>query len=192
MGRLPRAFYARPAVEVAPDLLGRIVETEAYERDDPASHAFAGETPRNRTMFGPPGHLYVYFTYGMHWCMNAVTGPVGDGSAVLLRAGEPVEGFDAMMANRGTDRIRDLCRGPARWARAFRVNGDQDGVDLVRGREVWVEPGSPVPQEVITRGPRVGVRQAAEVPWRFHVAGSRWVSLGPATGPAQGRSRRRS
>src|SRR6266550_297735 len=126
--RLPRGSFAGSATEVAPELLGhvlarrlpdgailraRIVETEAYEQDDPASHAYRGRTPRVRVMFGPPGHLYVYFTYGMHHCMNVVTGPEGTGSAVLLRAAQPLEGMDRMSVCRGTDRILDLCRnGP--------------------------------------------------------------------------------
>lgn len=196
MARLPRGFFARPAVEVAPDLLGRIlvrrtseglllkariVETEAYERDDPASHSFRGETPRNRVMFGRPGHLYVYLTYGMHWCMNAVTGLEGHGSAVLLRAGEPLEGLEAMAANRGTERPRELCRGPARWAQAFSVTGNQDALDLVRGREMWIEPGSPTPPARIVEGPRIGIRRATDLAWRFHVAGSPWVSGGSPT-----------
>ena len=124
MTRLPRRSFARSSTEVAPELLGhvlarrlpdgavlraRIVETEAYDQDDPASHAYRGRTPRVRVMFGPPGHLYVYFTYGMHHCMNVVTGPDGTASAVLLRAAEPLEGIDRMKIRRRTDRVRDLC-----------------------------------------------------------------------------------
>jgi len=189
--RLPRNFFARPSPHVAPALLGRvlarrqptgeilrarIVETEAYEPDDPASHSFRGPTPRNAAMFGRPGHLYVYFTYGMHWCMNVVTGPPGHGSAVLLRAGEPLQGFEHMAARRCTDRARDLCRGPARWTRAFGVDRSHDGIDLVQGDELWLEPGIPVPPSAIVSGPRVGIRDAVDRPWRFHEAGSPWVS----------------
>ncbi|HZD17686.1 MAG TPA: DNA-3-methyladenine glycosylase, partial [Actinomycetota bacterium] len=135
--RLPRAFFARPSTVVAPDLLGRVlvrrlpgggrlaarlVEVEAYQEDDPASHSFRGRTQRNAVMFGPPGHLYVYFTYGMHFCSNVVTGHTGQGSAVLLRAAEPLEGVEIMAANRGVDAVRLLCSGPARLAEAFGID----------------------------------------------------------------------
>jgi DNA-3-methyladenine glycosylase len=191
VSRLGRRSCARPALEVAPALLGhvlarrlpdgttlraRIVETEAYERDDPASHAFGGQTPRNTAMFGPPGHLYVYFIYGMHFCMNVVTGAHGHGSAVLLRAGEPLEGLQAMARLRGRGELRDLCRGPARWAQAFGVDRTLDGADLVGGAEIWLERGRAVPAERIERTPRVGIRKAAEQPWRFVERGSGWVS----------------
>jgi DNA-3-methyladenine glycosylase len=189
--RLPRRFYARPATEVAPDLLGRmlvrslgegarlavrIVETEAYEQDDPASHAFRGPTPRNLVMFGPPGHLYVYFTYGMHFCMNVVTGAPGNGSAVLLRAGEPILGLAEMARRRGRDDPRTLCAGPAMLCRAMGVDRAFDGADLVRGGEVWVGAGSPVPVSDTQVSPRVGIRSGVERPWRFAVARSPFVS----------------
>ncbi|MGZ8571553.1 MAG: DNA-3-methyladenine glycosylase, partial [Actinomycetota bacterium] len=122
------------------------------------------------------GRLYVYFTYGMHWCMNVVTGGAGEGSAVLLRAAEPLGGAERMVALRGTDRIRDLCRGPARLAQAFDVDGDFDGVDLVRGSPVWIEQAEPLAVGSIRAGPRVGVAKGADRPWRFWEEGSPWVS----------------
>ena len=188
--RLPRSFYAREAHEVAPDLLGhvlvrafpdggraraRIVEVEAYGPDDPASHAFRGMTPRNAVMFGPPGHLYVYFTYGMHHCMNAVTGRVGEGAAVLLRAAEPLEGVDEMAARRGRERQLDLCSGPGRLAQALDVARDDDGLDLVTGDAMWVETGSR--SEPIATGIRVGVHETTR-PWRFWLDGNAFVSRG--------------
>jgi DNA-3-methyladenine glycosylase len=191
MTRLPRRFFARAAPLVAPELLGhvlvrrlptgeelraRLVETEAYEQDDPASHAFRGMTPRNAVMFGPAGHLYVYFTYGMHHCMNVVTGPVGEGCAVLLRAAQPIEGMDVMGRGRGTDRIRDLCRGPARLARAFGVDRSFNGIDLVRGDALWIERGSGADPEEVRSGPRVGIKVGLERPWRFWVD-EPWVSV---------------
>ena len=127
-------------------------------------------------MFGPPGRLYVYFTYGMHWCMNVVTGGEGDGSAVLLRAAEPLGGVEHMVTLRGTDRIRDLCRGPARLAQALQVDGTADGVDLVRGSPLWIEQGAPIAITSIRSGPRVGVAKGADRPWRFWEDGSAWVS----------------
>lgn len=189
--RIARAWFERPAPEVAPELLGcilarlhptgvvlraRIVETEAYEPDDPASHSFRGPTRRNASMFGRAGHLYVYFTYGMHWCMNVVTGPVGHGSAVLLRAGEPLEGVATMIGLRGTGRERDLCRGPARWAQAFGVDGSLDGADLVRGEEIWLEPGRGMFPDGVEAGPRIGIRDGLDLPWRFVERGSPWRS----------------
>jgi DNA-3-methyladenine glycosylase len=188
--RLPRSFYARAATEVAPDLLGqvlvrelpdgaraaaRIVEVEAYGPDDPASHAFRGMTPRNEVMFGPPGHLYVYFTYGMHLCMNAVTGRAGEGAAVLLRAGEPLEGVDGMRSRRGRDRSLDLCSGPGRFTQAMGVARSDDGVDLVEGDHLWVERGTR--SGSIGTGIRVGVRETTRA-WRYWLDGNAFVSRG--------------
>jgi DNA-3-methyladenine glycosylase len=191
--RLPRSFFGRPSTEVAPDLLGRvlvrilpdgvrlsatIVETEAYGEGDPASHAFRGRTPRNAVMFGPPGHLYVYFTYGMHFCMNVVTESEGRGSAVLLRAAEPLQGHQTMAERRGTSEVRRLCAGPARWTQAFGIAREQNGADLVRGREVYLLEGEPVPRSEIRITTRVGVNVGVERPWRFLVAESPFVSPG--------------
>jgi len=187
-------------VDVAPNLLGcmlvrqlpggarlagRIVETEAYEPGDPASHGFRGMTARNGAMFGPAGHLYVYFTYGNHWMMNAVTRGPGEGSAVLLRAIEPVAGLDAMARARGRDRPLDLCSGPGKLAQALSVGRSEDGVDLVTGNEVWIERGTPIPGALVATSARVGVRVGLERPWRFFVTGDRFVSRGrpgPPTG----------
>ena len=142
---LPKDFYRRPAELLAPLLLnkllvvadgraGRIVEAEAYAGDDPASHAFRGRTARNATMFGPAGHLYVYFTYGMHWCANAVCGQDGEGTAVLLRALEPLAGLDLMWQARPRARSeRDLCSGPAKLTQALGIAGGADGADLASG-----------------------------------------------------------
>ena len=146
-------------MEVAPDLLGRtlvralpdgsrlagrIVEVEAYEPGDAASHGNRRMTDFNATMFGPPGRLYVYFTYGNHWMMNAVTRPRGDASAVLLRAIEPIDGIPIMEANRGRSLVTDLCSGPGKLTKALGVDKSLDGTDLVRGHEVWIEAGDPV------------------------------------------------
>jgi DNA-3-methyladenine glycosylase len=172
---------------VAPDLLNkvlvrgsraaRIVEVEAYAGpDDPASHAYGGPTERNQTMFGPPGHLYVYFTYGMHWCANAVCGPAGQATAVLLRAAAPLRGLDEMRAARRAGRSvarrdRDLCAGPARLAQAFGIERSDDGVDLVAAGGIRiVDDGVPPPARP-GRGPRVGIRLAADRPWRWYVPG---------------------
>ncbi|MGZ4150576.1 MAG: DNA-3-methyladenine glycosylase [Actinomycetota bacterium] len=196
MSRLGRRFCARPSLEVAPALLGhvlarrlpagptlraRIVETEAYEPEDPASHAFGGPTSRNAVMFGPSGRLYVYFIYGMHFCMNVVTGADGHGSAVLLRAAEPLEGIEAMTRLRGGAGLRDLCRGPARWAQAFGVDRALDGADLLGGEEIWLERCRAVALDEIERTPRVGIRKAAELPWRFVQRDSPWASRGGRT-----------
>jgi DNA-3-methyladenine glycosylase len=188
-------------VEVAPDLLGRtlvrqlpggarlagrIVETEAYEPGDPASHGFRGMTARNGAMFGPAGHLYVYFTYGNHWMMNAVTRRPGEGSAVLLRAVEPVAGLDAMARARGRDRPVDLCSGPGKLAQALSVDRSHDGVDLVTGTEVWIERGAPAPGIVATSS-RVGVRVGLERQWRFFVPDDPFVSRGRPGPPTNAR-----
>jgi DNA-3-methyladenine glycosylase len=189
--RLPRSFYARRATAVAPDLLGRvlvrrlgsgvrlaarIVETEAYEPHDPASHAYRGRTARNAVMFGTPGHLYVYFTYGMHHCMNAVTGRAGEGMAVLLRAAEPIEGVTEMRTRRGREPTRDLCSGPAKLCQAFGIDRSFDGADLVRGPDLWIADGASVPAARVVAGPRVGIRVGNEYAWRFWVADDPFVS----------------
>lgn len=157
-------------------LAARIVETEAYEPHDPASHAYRGRTARNAVMFGTPGHLYVYFTYGMHHCMNAVTGPAGVGMAVLIRAAEPIEGVAEMRARRGREPMRDLCSGPAKLCQAFGVDRALNGIDLVRGPDLWIAEGTPAPPARIVAGPRVGIRVGKEYAWRFSVADDPFVS----------------
>ena len=192
--RLQRSFFARPSTEVAPELLGRVlvrtladgsrlaarlVEVEAYEQGDPASHSFKGRpTARTQVMFGPPGRLYVYFTYGQHFCSNVVTGPEGIGSAVLLRAAEPLEGLEAMAASRGTDDPRLLCSGPARLTQAFGIARAHNGTDLVRDPSLILLSGTPVQRRAIARSTRVGVNVGGEKPWRFFQRGSAFVSPG--------------
>jgi DNA-3-methyladenine glycosylase len=191
--RLPRSFYDRPSVEVAPDLLGRtlvrvlpdgtrlsgsLVETEAYEPGDPASHGFRRKGLRNATMFGGPGRLYVYFTYGHHWMMNAVCRPIDVPSAVLLRAVRPVEGLEEMALRRGRDRDVDLASGPGKLCQALGVDGSHDGEDLVHGRTVWIEAGSPPDPGDIAVGIRVGVSVGMDKEWRFRVADDPFVSKG--------------
>ena len=185
--RLDRDFYARNALEVAPDLLnkvlvapdgraGRIVEVEAYRgADDPGSHGFRGRTKRNTTMFGPPGHLYVYFTYGMHWCANVVAETDGVAAAVLLRALTPLEGLEAMYAARGpaARRDRDLCSGPAKLTQALGIEGLLDGANLVSGNQgvAIVDDGQPPPPDPAVTT-RIGLTDGADLPWRFCVAGA--------------------
>ena len=210
---IPRDFFARPSVEVAPDLLGcvlehetadglvavELTEVEAYAgRSDPASHAYRGKTARNAVMFGPPGHAYVYFTYGMHFCVNMVClGEAGSASAVLLRAGRITagEGLARARRTRGTTAIapRDLARGPARLCQALAINRSQDGADVVsagsplrmlsgaghpaRSAVLALEKGLPATPRRIVTGPRVGVSSAAEIPWRFWYDGDPTVSI---------------
>ena len=164
----------------------RIVEVEAYlGSDDPASHAYRGQTPRNATMFGPSGHLYVYFTYGMHWCANVVTGPVGTAHAVLLRAGAPVDGVDEMWARRPkARRERDLGAGPGRLTQALGLTGAHDGTDLVTGSVRLVDDGTPPPSDPAW-STRVGLRagEGDRDEWRCYVAGDPHLSRikpGPA------------
>ncbi len=150
-------------------LSGRIVETEAYTAGDPASHSFRGETARNAVMFGPAGHLYVYRSYGIHWCANVVTGGDGDGQAVLIRALEPVEGIDVMRARRDGRPDRDLTNGPGKLCAALGLDGDDDGAALTATSPIRiVDDGTPPPTDVLA-GPRVGITRAVEVPWRFRV-----------------------
>ncbi len=186
---LPREFYDRPVLDVARELLGavvehggvavRLTEVEAYAGGvDPASHAFRGKTVRNATMFGPPGHAYVYFTYGMHFCMNLVCGPAGIASAVLLRAGEVVAGADVAIERRTTHRHRDLARGPARLTVALAVDRSLDGADVTDPRSpLVVRRGGAVPDGAVRSGPRVGVAKGAQVPWRLWVDGDPTVSV---------------
>jgi DNA-3-methyladenine glycosylase len=199
--RLPRSFYDRPVLDVARQLLGavvthagvsvRLTEVEAYAGGhDPASHAFRGPTPRTAVMFGPPGHAYVYFTYGMHFCMNLVCGPDGHASAVLLRAGEVVHGLAVARERRAGVRHRDLARGPARLTRALAVDRQQDGVDVTTASSpLRVCSGVPVPDDAVRWGPRVGVSAAGDLPWRAWVDGEATVS---PYRPHVPKSRRRS
>ena len=187
---LPRGFYRRHPVQVAPELLnkilvrddgraGRIVEVEAYAgSEDPAAHSFRGRTARNATMFGEPGHLYVYFTYGLHWGSNAVCGDVGEGTGVLLRAMEPLRGLDVMRPLRPkARRDRDLASGPGKLSQAMGINGELDGADLVSGERgiAIVSDGTPPPAEPVA-GRRIGITRAVELPWRWHVPGHVHVS----------------
>lgn len=177
---LPARFFERDPVAVARDLIGAgllvngvggvIVETEAYAADDPASHSYRGPTRRNGAMFGPPGTAYVYLSYGMHWCLNAVCLP---GSAVLLRAVEPLAGIEVMEARRGVSATRLLCSGPGRLGQALGVNRSLDGLSL-SGEPFLLRPA--VATCDIVAGPRVGISKAMEQPWRFGMAGSRFLS----------------
>jgi DNA-3-methyladenine glycosylase len=187
---LTRTFYRRDPRTVAPELLNkllvrddgrvaRIVEAEAYVGSiDPGSHAYRGQTPRNSTMFQGPGRFYVYFTYGMHWCSNAVCGDVGSGTAVLLRAAAPLDGLDLMWARRARARKeRDLCSGPAKLCQAFGLDGTFDGADLVtrdRGLAI-MDDGTPPPSRP-GRTTRIGLTDGAEHPWRWFVKGDPNVS----------------
>jgi DNA-3-methyladenine glycosylase len=195
---LPPEFFARDAVRVARDLLGcllvsdlggarcvvRLVEVEAYTGPrDPASHA-AGwrRSPRNETMYGPPGRAYVYFTYGMHWCANAVTGREGWPTAVLLRAGEPLAGLETMRRRRRVADDRLLAAGPARLTQALGIDRTMDGQRLDR-RPLWIAPGVPVPASARGRSARIGISKGAERMLRFYVRGSPWLSrAGPPAG----------
>lgn len=195
MNVLGRDFYERDPKVVARQLLNkvlvhdecaaRLVEVEAYCGGiDPGSHAFRGQTARNATMFGPAGGLYVYFTYGMHWCANAVCGAVGEGVAVLLRAAEPLFGLETMRARRGVAarRDRDLCSGPAKLCQAFGLDRRYDGADLVRGDRgvVIADDGVPPPRRP-GNSVRIGLRAGAEHPWRWYVEGNANVSRLPRT-----------
>jgi DNA-3-methyladenine glycosylase len=184
-------LLARPVLEVAPRLLGarfehagvavRLTEVEAYDGpDDPGSHAHRGRTARNEVMFGPPGRLYVYFTYGMHFCANVACGPEGRPSAVLLRAGEVVDGLELARERRPGASDRDLARGPARLCRALALDRDQNGLDVRDALTLAV------PARTVSTGPRVGLRLAAERPWRFWLTDEPTVSRYVAAKPRRG------
>ena len=178
------AWCARPSLAVARDLIGcellvdgvggRIVESEAYARDDPASHAFPGPTRRNASMFGPAGHAYVYFSYGVHWMLNIVCGSKpGAGEAVLIRALEPTAGIEVMRERRGREALLELCRGPGRLGQALAIGPALDGEPIGAGRiELRLAP----PAGAVAQTTRIGIRRAVEQPWRFVLAGSPYVS----------------
>jgi DNA-3-methyladenine glycosylase len=188
-----REFFAGDARDVAPRLLGmlllrsdgrraRLVEVEAYMgSEDPGSHAYRGFTKRAATMFGPPGRLYVYFTYGMHWCANVVCGADGVPSAVLLRAAEPVDGLlkmrEARWHGQRRQHERELCRGPARLCEAFGITGADDGADLVLAdKGLWIGDDGLRPAAPVVATTRIGLTKGAELPWRYLRAGDPWVS----------------
>jgi DNA-3-methyladenine glycosylase len=190
--RLGRDFYARSVHDVARDLVGclvrhgetagRIVETESYHMDEPACHAYVGLTERTRPLFGPPGHAYVYFSYGIHSLLNAVAEPEGTGAAVLIRALEPVDGLDVMRRRRGVERDTELCSGPAKLTQALEIGLSLNGSSLLDGPIEVLERES---QPRIAIGERVGITKAADLPWRFCDADSAHVSR---PWPAQMRS----
>ena len=186
---LPRTFFDRPSEEVAPDLLGRILihdpvairitEVEAYAGEaDPASHAYRGRSRRNAVMYGPPGHAYVYFTYGMHFCVNLVCLGEGTASAVLLRAGQVVDGIEAARGRaRAGAPVRDLARGPARLTRALGLTREHDGLDVCApAGPLRILEGTPADPALIRTGPRTGVSSAKDVPWRFYLDAEPTVS----------------
>jgi DNA-3-methyladenine glycosylase len=179
-------FYDRPVVEVAHDLIGCvvefgggagvIVETEAYHECEPACHAYAGLTPRTRTLFGPPGHAYVYRSYGIHALLNAVCEPAGVGAAVLIRALEPLRGIERMRRRRSMEREQDLCSGPGKLTRALGIELTENNTDLARGPVVIRPSEGDWRDHPIAIGERIGINNAIDLPWRFCAAGNRNVS----------------
>lgn len=180
---LPQAFFARSVHEVAPELIGAtmlhngaggtIVEVEAYHHTDPAAHSFRGRTERNAVMFGPPGHVYVYRSYGIHWCVNVVCEEEGSASAVLIRAIEPREGLGQMVRRRGVKNPRLLCAGPGRLCEALGVTHAQNGTRINAGPLVLLARAA---KPDIVAGPRIGITKAAELPWRYGMKGSKFLS----------------
>ncbi len=183
-----RQLLAGNASVVAPHLLGCrvlhrssqgicggvIVEVEAYQSDDPASHTHKGLSPRNRVMFGPAGHAYVYFTYGMHYCLNVVTGTAGDGQGVLIRALEPVEGIKLMQQRRKISDLRQLTNGPAKLTQALGINTQQNGASILTDNDLVLLSGSP--PTAIVQTTRIGISKAIDHPWRFYIKGNPYVS----------------
>ena len=192
---LNRDFFARSVHEVAPDLIGatllvdgvggRIVEVEAYDQQDPASHGYRGPTPRNAAMFGPPGHAYVYRSYGLHWCLNLVCGGEGVPEAVLIRALEPTRGVDLQRRRRGVEDVRALCSGPGKLCQALGITGEQDGLALdVAPFRLLARAEIP---EIVT-GPRIGITRATELSWRYMSAGSPYLSRAAPRGARSSQS----
>jgi DNA-3-methyladenine glycosylase len=181
--KLDRDFFARSVHDVAPELIGvtllvdgvggPIVEVEAYDHEDPAAHGYGGRTERNASMFGPPGHAYVYRSYGIHWCLNFVCEQEGSASAVLIRALEPRDGIETIRARRGLDDPRLLCAGPGRLCQALGINREHDGLRL---DSPPFELLSRAEEPEITVGPRVGITKAADQPWRYALASSKFLS----------------
>ncbi len=181
-----RAFFDRTVHEVARELIGCrlrvgeaagvIVETEAYEETDPACHAYIGRTARNEVLFGPPGYAYVYLSYGIHSLLNFVTESAGSASAVLLRALEPTDGLELMRERRGRDRLEQLCSGPGKLSEALGVGLSLNGADLFEPPFELTEPDRAIADAEIAASPRIGITKAAELPWRYSVKGSRFVS----------------
>lgn len=181
--RLGAGFFARSVHAVAPELIGamllvdgvggRIVEVEAYHHADPASHSYRGRNERNAAMFGPPGHAYVYRSYGVHWCLNFVCEPEGSASAVLIRAIEPLHGLTAMRRRRGTDNLRLLCSGPGRLCKALGITDRHNGLPLDRPP---FELLAPVDKYEIVTGRRIGITKAVDRPWRYGLANSPYLS----------------
>ena len=185
--KLTQEFFARSVHEVAPELIGTtllvggvggvIVEVEAYDQDDPASHGYRGRTERNASMFGPPGNAYVYRSYGIHWCLNLVCEEEGRADAVLIRALEPTHGLDTMRARRGLEAPRLLCSGPGRLCQALGITREHDGLPLDRPPfELRVRTADTAIDVAVA--PRIGITRAAELPWRYVLAGSRYLSRG--------------
>ncbi|MFZ0722718.1 MAG: DNA-3-methyladenine glycosylase [Xanthobacteraceae bacterium] len=181
--RLTRNFFNRSVLEVAPDLIGvtllvngvggRLVEVEAYHHTEPAAHSFRGQTERNAIMFGPPGYVYVYRSYGIHWCLNFVCEPKGSAAAVLIRAIEPTAGLAAMRRRRGVADERLLCSGPGRLCQALGITRANNGLALDRPPfELFARQG----EEEVVAGPRIGLTKAVELPWRYGEKGSRFLS----------------
>jgi DNA-3-methyladenine glycosylase len=179
-----KRFFDRSVHEVAPDLIGvtllvdgvggRIVEVEAYHQEDPASHGYRGRTERNASMFGPPGHAYVYRSYGVHWCLNFVCGPRDVAEAVLIRALEPTDGIEEQRRRRGRDELRVLCSGPGKLCQALGIRREHDGLPLDE-QPFRLEPREGVAPEILT-GPRIGITRATELSWRYGEAGSVYLS----------------
>ncbi|MDN5752260.1 MAG: DNA-3-methyladenine glycosylase [Nitrosospira sp.] len=181
----PFIDFSASSVDVARSLIGatllvdevggRIVETEAYDHDDPASHSFGGPTRRNRVMFGPPCRAYIYRSYGIHWCLNFVCRPDGHGAGVLIRALEPLAGLDIMRARRGLSNMRLLCAGPGRICQALGITDEHSGLQI-EASPFQLTPLPFMEQISIVTGPRIGISKAKEAPWRFGLSGSRFLS----------------
>lgn len=186
---IDKNYFNQDALDLAPSLLGKIlihetsegitigmiVETEAYSQEDAASHSFSGETPRTKAMFGPGGHAYIYFTYGMHYCFNVVSGPAGHGQGVLIRALQPIEGMDIMKKRRSKDEMKILCNGPAKLVQAMGITKSDYGKPLFNGN-LRIEEYKYIGKEDIVASPRVGISKEKDKMWRFYIKNSNFVS----------------